>query len=328
MDRDDGAGPGVRSVLRAYHPPPDGFDPHTAADELLRRHGLPRRPDPGREPSLARAWRRAFARPVTFTGAELAPDPVLSSRVPFGGQGTEFDLNPWAGVVRRKGDEPNYPAPATMVFAQFTVSEVATIDPEGYDPLEVAFWVGLDGYNGLNGQILQAGIAARGEPGLFSNSVSYRAWTEWHPAKAGWMTNFPVTAGDTLSFVACAAEPDFGLVSVLNYATGRATTVGVPAPMTASCPAEAPLNGLSSGSPPTCRTSFRRPSATAPLARCTRSSPWPRAACRSTSRGPRRAAPRSAPTSPHLHRLAHRGGGGVAGLRLTVRVIHADIPEA
>ena len=230
MDRDDGAGPGVRSVLRTYHPPPDGFDPHTAADELLRRHGLPRRPDPGREPSPARAWRRAFARPVTFTGAELAPDPVLSSRVPFGGQGTEFDLNPWAGVVRRKGDEPNYPAPATMVFAQFTVSEVATIDPEGYDPLEVAFWVGLDGYNGLNGQILQAGIAARGEPGLFSNSVSYRAWTEWHPAPAGWMTNFPVTAGDTLSFVACAAEPDFGLVSVLNYATGRATTVGVPAP--------------------------------------------------------------------------------------------------
>ena len=46
MNSDDRTGPRVRSGPRAYDPPPDGFDPHTAPDELLRRHGLPRRPDP------------------------------------------------------------------------------------------------------------------------------------------------------------------------------------------------------------------------------------------------------------------------------------------
>ncbi len=30
---------------RSYDRPPEGFDPLTAPDELLLRHGLPRRPD-------------------------------------------------------------------------------------------------------------------------------------------------------------------------------------------------------------------------------------------------------------------------------------------
>ena len=38
--------------MRSYDPPPVGFDPRTASEELLRHHGLPRRPDPDREPSL------------------------------------------------------------------------------------------------------------------------------------------------------------------------------------------------------------------------------------------------------------------------------------
>jgi hypothetical protein len=50
---DDAADREALSLMRACEPPPEGFDPHTAPLQILRRHGLPRRPDPDREPDLA-----------------------------------------------------------------------------------------------------------------------------------------------------------------------------------------------------------------------------------------------------------------------------------
>src|SRR6266480_1503260 len=52
--------------MRTYKRPPSDFDPRTASDAVLVRHGLPRRPSAGGEPGLARIWERLFARPVTF----------------------------------------------------------------------------------------------------------------------------------------------------------------------------------------------------------------------------------------------------------------------
>ena len=56
---------------RTFDPPPEGFDPHTASDASLLRHGLPRRPDPATRPRLARLWGEALSRRTTFVKAEL-----------------------------------------------------------------------------------------------------------------------------------------------------------------------------------------------------------------------------------------------------------------
>src|SRR5262245_59921985 len=59
---------GLKGVLstRAYPPPPSDFNPNTAPEAVLLRHGLPRRPDPELEPDLARLWKRVFDRPLTY----------------------------------------------------------------------------------------------------------------------------------------------------------------------------------------------------------------------------------------------------------------------
>ena len=88
---------------RSYDRPPEGFDPLTAPDELLLRHGLPRRPDPNREPELARIWERTFARPLRYSKADLAIDPWLSGRNPLQDKDSEFGPNNWAGATVRAG---------------------------------------------------------------------------------------------------------------------------------------------------------------------------------------------------------------------------------
>jgi hypothetical protein len=92
----------VVSAMRTYDPPPDGFDPRSAPHDALRRHGLPRRPDPRKEPHLARVWNVAFARPVTFVKAELEIEPVLSGRDPLRGQDQQYGPAGWGGVIRQR----------------------------------------------------------------------------------------------------------------------------------------------------------------------------------------------------------------------------------
>lgn len=217
--------------FRTYEPPPADLDLHHADNERLVKHGLPRRPDPEREPHLARQWRVAFSRPTNFVRAELAIDEVMSARNPLARRTDAFGPQGWGGVVRERYYGSDFADRALMVMASWVVPEVSEIDPAGYDDLTVAFWVGMDGAS--EEQVLQAGVAATVNAGWFSNDVTYWAWTEWYTGKyqdpAVRVTNFPVRAGDHVFFVVCATEPDFGLVSMLNYTRGVASTVGIPA---------------------------------------------------------------------------------------------------
>src|SRR5437868_10787769 len=106
-------------LYRNYDPPPAGFDPHTAPDAVLLRHGLPRRPDPERNPDLARIWKRVFARPLTYLKAELEVDKVMRDSKPV----LPLDPNlgrssPWAGALVRTG------GPFNWVFAELVIPEV------------------------------------------------------------------------------------------------------------------------------------------------------------------------------------------------------------
>src|ERR1700722_16097743 len=69
----------VPAGIRTFELPPDGFDPLQADPAALRRTGLPRRPDPEREPQLARAYQRAFSRPWSYTQPELVTDPTIDA---------------------------------------------------------------------------------------------------------------------------------------------------------------------------------------------------------------------------------------------------------
>lgn len=138
---------GVLERMRSYDPPAEGFDPHTAPEELLRKHGLPRRPDPETEPELAQLFKRAFIRPNKYIKAELAIDPVMSGRDPLGRRDADFKPTSWGGaVVTTPSLQISPPEPANMEFGEWVVPVMLPYDPAPLSPITVAFWVGLDGW--------------------------------------------------------------------------------------------------------------------------------------------------------------------------------------
>jgi len=223
----------VLTLMHSYDTPPEGFDPHSAPHDLLRRHGLPRRPDPEAEPELARLFKRAFIRPADYVKAELAIDPVMSDRDPLGGQDPDFGPSGWGGVAvvtSSLGYSP--PEPANTVFGQWVVPEIIPFDPAPAQAITVGFWVGLDGFT--NGQVLQAGIAATLTPDFWfpgPANVDWWAWTEWYTTQyrdpAVQVTNFPVATCNTVSFLVCAPQPDHGFVAMQNLTTRQVTSVGI-----------------------------------------------------------------------------------------------------
>ena len=231
--------------IRTYPSSPRRFDPHTASQEELLRHGLPRRPDPEKEPQLARLWKRVFARPVRFVEAKLAIDPVMSARDPLRASADKFGASGWAGVVKRMEQGSDFTQPATMVFGHWKLPFVPAISPN--ETIAVAFWVGLDGHASLDGpaatQVLQGGVAAQVNPPPWwwpwaGWSVKWWAWTEWFSllhkdddsAKAVAVENFPVAPGDQIFVTVYTPQPDFGFISMTNISRGIGVSVGVPAP--------------------------------------------------------------------------------------------------
>ena len=237
---------------RTYDAPPAGFDPRTAPQEALLHHGLPRRPDPLKEPELARLWQQVFARPLKYIKAELKTNPVARRKRNALPNDPPIPSGEWGGAVVYTSDSPAPPASnteisarnppkqhiasgrANMVYAQWVVPTVSALNPAGND-IQVGFWVGLDGLYGIGGQVLQAGVYATVGSGQFGGGdVAYKAFTEWWDPTNNLpevdVPNFSVGPGDTVSFLVCAPQPDFGHVTMMNLSRGLFTSVGIPAP--------------------------------------------------------------------------------------------------
>jgi hypothetical protein len=210
---------------RVWDPPGAELDPRDASEELLRAHGLPRRPDPTSEPHLARMWERAFTRPVTSVRAELSVDERMR-RNPLHRRGPDFDDAGWAGAIVTPPSSAT--DPAVMVYGEWVIPTVIGFNPTGHDML-AGFWVGLDGWEAAGAQVLQAGIAAYVSDG----DVEWYAWTEWFtgefqdpPVK---IDNFPISPGDYITVLVWATSPDFGHIVMSNMTSGRVTTIGIQA---------------------------------------------------------------------------------------------------
>jgi Peptidase A4 family len=228
----------------AFDPLPAGLDPTTINDDVLRKHGMPPRPDPDLQPQLLEQWNRIMAQPTRFIRAELAIDEAIVARsgrpqglggtVPAGpadspvraAEGIPIPLG-LAGVAREATPTTDYPYPATMVFAEWVVPEVGSPGPDGWDG-SFLIRVGLDG---LLGEGLHAGVLATYEAG---NSAGFRAFIEWH-ASGGTshpitVSNFPVKSGDTVSVVLFTEDAETGVAFIRNSRTGMGTSAAITAP--------------------------------------------------------------------------------------------------
>lgn len=234
--------------ITVYDAPPAGFDPCAAQDRLLRKHGIPRRPDATREPQLRAIWDAAFASNPTFIKAEIAIDhvmakrkrPVLDKRI----ETRDFSPSGWAGAaVLVSTLNFNPPEPVNTVYGEWFIPNVTPIPNEPSGGQTVGFWVGIDGFT--NGQVLQAGTAAT----VTGNTTANWVWTEWYPLPPIQVTNFPINPGDYITVLVCAPQPDHGFCSMLNKTTNQATSIGITNPngvTSAGASAEWIVEGVSS----------------------------------------------------------------------------------
>jgi hypothetical protein len=274
----DESGPGNPNRMRSFEAPPEGFDPLTAAADLLSRHGIPRRPHPEREPYLAGRWAEVLGRPLLLVPAELAADPPSPRR--GDAEPPNYGVEGWAGVGRAMletrfldpdappigiGAVPDtYTRPATFVSAEWVVPDV-TGDPGNLDN-HISIWVGLDGFpegdldwgervNAL--QILRGGVTASGYPD--GGAFRWHAWAEWYTYEPegeveesvrGTVTNLPVQSGDTVGVVVCVGEPRSATVSLANLSRDQGTSVAIDTPSPHGHSGGATAEWIVEGGPP------------------------------------------------------------------------------
>jgi hypothetical protein len=216
----------VLKHIVCYDAPPTDFDPAKAEARVLRKHGIPRRPDAEKEPHLRKIWDKALASKPTFIKAEVAVDHTMSKRkrpvINKKLDRVDFSPSGWAGAVVPVSQLNYNPAePANTVYGEWFIPNITPIPNEPPQGQTVGFWVGIDGYT--NGQVLQAGTAAT----ISGTDVVNWVWTEWYPIPAIQVTNFPIKPGDYITVLVCAPQPDHGFCSMLNKTTNQATSIGI-----------------------------------------------------------------------------------------------------
>ena len=212
-----------------YDAPPEELELTTAEDRVLRKHGIPRRPDAKKEAHLKKLWDNALSSKPKFIKADIAVDHVISKRkrpvISKVHKEASFAPSGWGGIVVPVKNLGYNPAePVVSVYGEWFVPNVTPIPNEPGGNQTVGFWTGIDGYG--NNQVLQAGMAAT----VNGNNVTYWVWTEWYPIGAIQVTNFPIKPGDYLTVLVCANQPNHGFCSMLNKTTNQATSIGINPP--------------------------------------------------------------------------------------------------
>src|SRR5690349_15195685 len=118
-----------------YDALPGNFDLNTAEPRVLRKYGIPRRPDAEKELHLRRLWDRALASKPTFIKAEVAVDHILSKRKrPVLNKKldtVDFSPSGWGGVVVPVSQfNYNPPEPVNTVYGEWFIPTVTPITNE------------------------------------------------------------------------------------------------------------------------------------------------------------------------------------------------------
>jgi len=216
--------------VRLFTPPPADFDPLTADQRELLVHGFPARPDQDTERPLYTQWKRRVSRKYTriepvfvrntdkvhgpMRGPSAEPDQLLAAARPANATSTN-----WSGsaVFAAAGDSFKW------VEGEWTVADPA--DPNGgKTSYYSSSWVGIDGWGSPD--VLQAGT----ESSLVNGVKKVYAWWEWYPDFEVAISNFPVSAGDTIFCLICATSTTTASIWLTNDSTDQSVSFAITAP--------------------------------------------------------------------------------------------------
>jgi hypothetical protein len=217
--------------VRTFERPPKGFDPFTATAAQLLHHGLPRRPDPTKEPQASLQWVRAMGKYRNFNVKHVVPEfeqqPARihgpNKRVKEANQGLVNDSSyNWSGSVLFIDPAKD---PFAWIVGQWTVPNAYSPNPGDGKTYYSSAWIGIDGDGSPD--VLQAGTAT--EVTGVGPAVCY-PWWEWFPDYSVVITNFPVAAGDMVSLMICSTGPTSASFSFGNLTSLQYTSFAITAP--------------------------------------------------------------------------------------------------
>jgi hypothetical protein len=182
-----------RNEVRRCPPPPKDFDPFTATEQDLKKHGLPLRPDPQTQPGMAALWERKAGRYRNFEHLEpqfepaTATKPAVTRAAPPSGS---FFLSPDESCGYALATSG---APFTVLFLTCTVPDLKYTPnpPVGPDPNLFRIFATLVAGNGALDVHVNMTVDS-------SETVTSQLWAEF----AG-NVPLPVSPGDVISASLC-----------------------------------------------------------------------------------------------------------------------------
>jgi hypothetical protein len=120
--------PGMKGV-RVFPPPPKGFDALAATRTELARHGIPRRPDPGKQPGAAALWEQRMRR---YQGFEHLEPELLPADQPTEPVAAGFGLEPLVNC----GYEQSSTSPIIIFSGTWTIPNLNHSPSVGFPSLD------------------------------------------------------------------------------------------------------------------------------------------------------------------------------------------------
>jgi hypothetical protein len=212
--------------ITTFEAPPAGFDPRTASDDLLARHGWPARPDAKTSPRLRMHWERAFGGKLTY----VAPDFRRSEnkvhgprqRVEGGAIANATSSN-WSGSVVL--------APSGSAF-QWVIGSWTVPNP--YAPAAdgktyyASEWIGIDGWS--SNDVFQAGTETEATASGNTTTRNSYLWWEWYPENEVAITSMSASPGDEIVCLLVANSTTSGSVFLANLGNGTMTSFTITPP--------------------------------------------------------------------------------------------------
>ena len=220
--------------VRLCPPAPRDFDPFTATEENLKRHGLPLRPDPQAQPGMAALWERKARRYRNFEHLEPRFEPAPATRTlvtPATPPSGSFFLSPYESCGYELDTSG---APFTALFLTWTVPDLyyTSNPPVGPDPNLFRTFATLTSVEG--GLDVHVNMTVDS-----ASTVTCQLWAEFVGN-----VNLPVRPGDVMSGSLCLDTQPPGRANYFfaNETSGQTMSFTVD---TGLPPATAALAGVS-----------------------------------------------------------------------------------
>jgi Peptidase A4 family len=214
--------------ITTFEPPPQGFNPLTAAQAELTKYGLPTRLDDAHHlERYKQVWAQLkgkyhYIQPTFRVNSEKSHGP--RKRRPT--DSTETSGN-WSGGVVYAPSGQSF----KWIEGDWVVPDVDA--PTQNQWYYCANWIGIDGDG--SGDVCQAGVECE----VFQSGTSITRhiypWHEWFPAPEVQITNLAINPGDMVTMLICtgqAAGSTTATIYFSNRTSGASTSYSITAPGT------------------------------------------------------------------------------------------------